>query len=214
MTRSSSEHGLENGSHHVTRTMACVIGGMTAAFLCTKVASWGMAAAGMLLTSSIVTAMARTPPSGGVADEPSVNAEVIKATDAYRTAVLAGDARSVAALYRDDAIELPPCRTPVKGRPAIEQRYRDLFDGRAPITAFTFAHIASAIEGDLAYDVGTYRQRMSLPSGEAIGAEGKYLVLLRRTEGAWKAAFAIYSSDAGSMTTNAGPSGCPVRPHS
>lgn len=214
MTRSSSEHGLENGSHHVTRTMACVIGGMTAAFLCTKVASWGMAAAGMLLTSSIVTAMARTPPSGGVADEPSVNAEVIKATDAYRTAVLAGDARSVAALYRDDAIELPPCRTPVKGRPAIEQRYRDLFDGRAPITAFTFAHIASAIEGDLAYDVGTYRQRMSLPSGEAIGAEGKYLVLLRRTEGAWKAAFAIYSSDAGSITTNAGPSSCPVRPHS
>jgi uncharacterized protein (TIGR02246 family) len=214
MTRSSSEHGLENGSHHVTRTTACVIGGMTAAFLCTKAASWGMAAAGMLLTTSIVTAMARTPPSGGVADQPDVNAEVIRATDAYRTAVLAGDARSVAALYRDDAIELPPCRTPVKGRAAIEQRYRDLFDGRAPVTAFTFSHIASAIDGDLAYDVGTYRQRLSLPSGEAIGAEGKYLVLLRRTEGAWKAAFAIYSSDAGSMTTNAGPSGCPVRPHS
>jgi len=194
--------------------MACVIGATTAAFLCTKAATWGMATAATLLTSSIVTAMARTPPGAAAPGGRVINAEIVRTADAYRTAVLAGDAHAVAALYRDDAIELPPCRTPVKGRPAIEQRYRDLFDAPARITAFTFSHIASAIDGDLAYDVGTYRQRLALRSGEATTDEGKYLVLLRRTEGAWKAAFAIYSSDAGSMTTIGGSSSCPVRAHS
>jgi ketosteroid isomerase-like protein len=104
----------------------------------------------------------------------------------------------VAAVYRDDAVELQPCRTPVRGRAAIEQRYRNLFNSSARVTAFTFSHIDAMTDGNLAYDVGTYEQRLALRSGDTMTDAGKYLVILRRTQGEWKAAYAIYSSDAGS----------------
>jgi uncharacterized protein (TIGR02246 family) len=120
---------------------------------------------------------------------------ITKRADAYVAAMLAGDATAVVSLYRDDAVEMPPCQPSVRGRAAIEQYYRKLFEGApARITGFTLTHAETRVAGDVAYDVGTSRQTVSTPSG-AVEETGKFLVLLKRTDGEWKVAYAIYSGD-------------------
>ena len=44
----------------------------------------------------------------GAQSSPAAATDVAKVADAYVTASLAGDAKAVAALYTEDAVELPP----------------------------------------------------------------------------------------------------------
>ncbi|HEY7498887.1 MAG TPA: SgcJ/EcaC family oxidoreductase [Vicinamibacterales bacterium] len=135
---------------------------------------------------------AQAPPAGAAA---KLNDEIVQAVETYRRAAMAGDARAVAAVYTEDAVELPACEPLVRGRAAIEQRYRKFFEGPVKRTAFTFSHLDTKIEGSVAYAVGTYDQRLSLPSGQTVSDTGKYLVILMRSKGAWKATYAIWNSD-------------------
>jgi ketosteroid isomerase-like protein len=82
----------------------------------------------------------------------------------------------------------------VRGPAAIEEHLRGLFAG-AKVTAFTFSHLDTTVEGNVAYDAGTYEQQLTLPSGQVLAEVGKYLVVLKRTPGGWKAAFVMYNSD-------------------
>jgi ketosteroid isomerase-like protein len=100
----------------------------------------------------------------------------------------------VASSHRDDGIELPPHHPLVRGRTAIEQRYRALFK-EATVTGFTFTHLETTIDGNVAYDAGTYEQRLTLPSGQVLNDTGKYLAILKRSEREWKAAYTTYNSD-------------------
>ncbi len=139
--------------------------------------------------------VARPPLRGGMVGMPELNSSIVRAADAYQAAVLAGDAAGVAALYREDAVEMPPCEPAVDGRQAIEQHYRDLFKGSARITAFTLVHSESTAAGEVGYDVGTYRQTLWLSSGASIEETGKFTVIVKRTDRDWKIAYAIYNSD-------------------
>ena len=47
--------------------------------------------------------------------------EIVRVANAYVKAMLASDAALVAALYQEDAVEMPNCRPLVKGRAEIEQ---------------------------------------------------------------------------------------------
>jgi uncharacterized protein (TIGR02246 family) len=146
---------------------------------------------GMAATLAMSAVMAQAPVSG----QPTIDPAIIRAADDYRTAVLAADARAVAAMYREDGIELPNCAPVTKGRAAIERRYQDFFAGPARVTAFTFRRLEATVTGDLAYDVGTYEQTVSLPGGNSSTDRGKYVAIVKRTEGAWKLAYLIYNSD-------------------
>jgi hypothetical protein len=86
--------------------------------------------------------------------------EVVRVANGYVTAMLASDAAKAAALYLEDAVEMPNCRPLVKGRPAIEQYFRGLMK-EVKFTSFVLTHTESTISGDTAYDVGTYTQRLS-----------------------------------------------------
>lgn len=118
---------------------------------------------------------------------------IVKVADAYVKAMLAADAAAVAALYREDAVEVPTCLPLIKGRTAIERYFRDLMKN-AKVTAFTLTHTESTIAGDTAYDVGTYSQRLSTPT-RMVDDTGKYVVVLKRAAGEWKIAYAIHNSD-------------------
>jgi uncharacterized protein (TIGR02246 family) len=121
---------------------------------------------------------------------------VIGRADAYLSAVLKGDAAAVASLYRDDAIEMLPARPAVEGKAAIEGCYREMFAGPVKVTGFTFSHVESTIAGDVAYDIGTYKRTMTVPGAPGpIVDNGKYVVILKRTAGDWKAAYVINNSD-------------------
>jgi uncharacterized protein (TIGR02246 family) len=125
-----------------------------------------------------------------------MNPAINQVADAYVKATLAGDAVALAAIYTEDAVEMPPNRPMIKGRSAIQQYYTDLFSGGAKVSTFTVTHIESSASGDRGYDVGAYQQMMT-PTGATAPASdtGKYTVILKQIGGAWKVAYAIYNSD-------------------
>jgi uncharacterized protein (TIGR02246 family) len=121
---------------------------------------------------------------------------LVAVADAYVKATLAGDAKAVAALYTEDAVEMPPNQPSIKGRAAIEKYYQQQFAEGAKMATFTLTHLETRAMGDSGYDVGTYQQTVTPPGGTAPANDsGKYTVILKRAGGAWKVAYAIYSSD-------------------
>ena len=128
------------------------------------------------------------------AQSPGAAAEIAKVSDAYVNASLSADPKAIAALYTDDAVEMPPNQPMVKGRAAIEQYYTKQFGGSAKLQSFALTKIESNASGDIGYEVGTYRQ--TLTDGQhPMNDAGKYTVVMKRTGGAWKVAYAIYNSD-------------------
>jgi uncharacterized protein (TIGR02246 family) len=140
-------------------------------------------------------ALARTGTEPRTQSSPSTDAAIKQVADAYVKATLAGDAKGIAALYTDDAVEMPPNQPMIKGKPAIEQYYQQQLAGGVKFTSFSLNHIESRAMGDTGYDVGTYDQSLTPPGGQATTDTGKYAVILKRVGGAWKVAYAIYSSD-------------------
>ena len=128
------------------------------------------------------------------AQSPAAGAEIAKVSDAYVKASLAADAKAIAALYTEDAVEMPPNQPMVKGRAAIEQYYTKQFGGTAKLQSFTLTKIESNAAGDIGYEVGMYRQTIT-DGQHPMDDTGKYTVVMKRTGGVWKVAYAIYNSD-------------------
>ena len=126
----------------------------------------------------------------GAAQDPAIR----QVADAYTAAMLAGDAAAAAAVYRDDAIEMPPGAPPVQGKAAIEQYFRGMF-GACRFTEFTLAHTELRASGDVAFAAGTSRATVTPLGGPPVTEAGKYLVVLKRTGAAWKVAYSIHNSD-------------------
>jgi uncharacterized protein (TIGR02246 family) len=135
--------------------------------------------------------------TGAAKEQSTSSGEAIKqVADAYVKAMLAGDAKAIAALYTEDAVEMPPNVPSFKGRAAIEQYYVKLFSGGTKVGQFALTHLESRAVGDTGYDVGSYQQSMNPPGQTTATSDtGKYVVILRRSQGAWKIAYAIYNSD-------------------
>lgn len=131
----------------------------------------------------------------GTAAQSGSSAAVKQIADDYVKAVRAGDAKAVAALYTETATEMPPNQPAVKGRVAIEQYYQKDFTSPTKLTNFSLAHIETQEAGDTAYDVGTYQQSITPAGGQPITDTGKYVVIAKRTAGAWRIAYVIYNSD-------------------
>jgi uncharacterized protein (TIGR02246 family) len=129
-------------------------------------------------------------PGGGTA------AAIRQVADAYVKATTSGDAKAVAALYTEDAVEMPPNLPMVKGRAAIQQYYEKVFASGFKVSNFTLKHLDTRATGDSGYDVGTYEQTAAQPSAATPSADtGKYAVIVKRTPNGWKVAYAIYNSD-------------------
>ena len=126
----------------------------------------------------------------------SVDSAITQLADAYVKATLAGDAKAIAALYTEDAVEMPPNAASIKGREAILQYYQKVFSGGTKFGQFTVSHLEARATGDSGFDVGTYQQSMNPPGQTAASTDtGKYVVIVKRSQGAWKVAYAIYNSD-------------------
>jgi ketosteroid isomerase-like protein len=163
-------------------------------FLASRFLAWASTTFGVALLSAVNSAQAA---SIAAATPPSTSGDpvILKRADVYRNAVLAGDASAVISLFRDDAIEMPPFQPPVSGRAAIQDFYRHSFAAPMKVTAFTFDHTETMAQGDVAYDVGTYKRTMSGTAG-VIEVHGTYIVILKRTGPNWKIAYITYTFDA------------------
>jgi uncharacterized protein (TIGR02246 family) len=137
-----------------------------------------------------------TTTQGGQAQSAgAVDPAIKKIADAYVKAALAGDAKAIAAMYTEDAIEMPPDQPPVKGRAAIEAFFQKQFATMKP-AEFSINHIEAKTMGDAGYDVGTYQQSVMLPGAkEPMKMSGKFTVVLKRAGGDWKIAYLIFNTD-------------------
>ena len=128
----------------------------------------------------------------------NIDTAIKAVADQYVKATLAGDAKAIASLYTEDAVEMPPNEPLIKGRAAIQQHYEKLFK-MGKISRFTLTHLETQSSGSIGYDVGTYNQSMMPEGGSERAETGKYTVVLTRSGGEWKVAYAIYNSDSPMM---------------
>ena len=148
-----------------------------------------LALAGVVAGSFVVSGRAETqaPAAGG-------DAAIRAVADQYVKATLAGDAKAIAALYTDDAVEMPPNAPLIKGKAAVEQYYVQQF-AAGKISKFSLTHLETRATGDSGYDIGTFTQTIGPAKGAPMNDSGKYVVILKRVGGAWKVSNAIYNSD-------------------
>ena len=112
----------------------------------------------------------------------------------YQEAVLANNATAVAALYTEDATEMPPNLPARQGRAAIRSAYA------APAATMTAFNVTSVeIDGvdDFAYDRGTWSATFAVEGIEdPVTDTGKYLCIARKqSDGSWLWAIVTWNSD-------------------
>ncbi len=117
---------------------------------------------------------------------------------AHLEAVINRNADSVAALYTEDAVQMPPNRPIVEGREGIHAALAagpETFMDRVSFWGVTPSQ--EGYEGGLVYNWGTYWLTVSRPgSTEQVPYAGKYLVLLRKhATGSWSIAREIWTAD-------------------
>ena len=106
-----------------------------------------------------------------------------------RNAYDRGDSAGCAAVFLEDAVMLPPGQPMVRGREAI----RELIQGWIDNIGGTMSNPMKefGVEGDLAYQVGTYAL-----SGANPPEQGKFVnILKRQSDGTWKVSVAIFNRD-------------------
>jgi len=109
---------------------------------------------------------------------------------AYNEAFNRGDAAGCAAFFTEDVILLAPGQPMARGKRAFEEIYQSRMDKTNGGT-HTNKLVEYGVEGDLAYQVGTFAITGTNPP-----EQGKFVNILRRqSDGTWKVTVSIFNSD-------------------
>lgn len=128
------------------------------------------------------------------ADSAAAAAGIAEAAMAFSRALERGDAAGMAAQYVEDATLVPPNGRLVTGKEAI----LTFWTPRNPEFR-TLEHSLTTdrleVTGDVAVEVGTWRQRSQLREEDPREAAGRYLVVWRRQpDGSWRMQFDGWTS--------------------
>lgn len=110
-------------------------------------------------------------------------------------AIVAKDAKKIAAIYAEDGQMLPPNAAKAVGRDAIEKGWSQFLAMPGMALTFETQSFAVAKSGDIAVEVQTYK----LTSGEGAAAvtdTGKGVVTWVKRGGKWQVLTDMFSSDA------------------
>jgi uncharacterized protein (TIGR02246 family) len=133
-----------------------------------------------------------------LADAGPLSAEDIAAVRAlaqsYQDAVLANNAEAVAALYAEDATEMPSQFPARQGRAAILAAYAA---PGTPMSAFTVTSVETDGVDGLAYDRGTWTGTFAVEGmEEPVTDTGKFLCIARKqSDGSWLWTIVTWNSD-------------------
>ena len=105
-------------------------------------------------------------------------AEVDEANRRFMEAMERGDAASVAALYAEDAVVLPPDAPMVSGRSAIEEFWRGMMGAGARGVNLETLRLAGS--GDVLHEVGRATITIQPEGGETDTLVVKYVVVWER----------------------------------
>ena len=135
----------------------------------------------MLIACSIVALMVAGACTTSGTDHPPVPTS----SERFTTAFNSGDGASVAALYTEDGMLLPPDAKPVNGRQNIQKFWQETFD--AGVTGITIEIVESGARGDTAYEIGTYSLKAPGENDKLVTVFGKYVVVWQYdTDGQWR----------------------------
>ena len=95
--------------------------------------------------------------------------------EGFMTAFNNRDAASVANLYTEDAVLLPPDAVRVDGRQAIGQFWQGAID--AGVSNLVLETVEMEVTGDTSYEVGILSLDVPGENGELNSVSGKYIVI-------------------------------------
>lgn len=135
-----------------------------------------------LVLLTLLGGCASGPPATNVAGRQAVESAIRRYVDASNR----GDVATLASLYAEDAMLLPPDHEPIQGREAIQAFWRQGTD-----TGLAVTNLAVEVDGNLGYLVGQYH----LPATDEEPADsGKYVMCLKRQrDGSWKVTADIWN---------------------
>jgi uncharacterized protein (TIGR02246 family) len=117
-------------------------------------------------------------------------------TEAWGVALETGDVAAMAALRTDDVVRMPPGEPVSRGKPAVEDFFRGIFEqfsveGTWPVEGTEEIVVADG----WAFHLSEYILRISPKAGgEAIEERGKVIVICQRQpDGSWKIAREIWN---------------------
>ncbi len=111
----------------------------------------------------------------------------------FAKALSAKDPVAAAMVYDENASILPPGDSSIiKGRTNIEAIWQFSID--AGVIDHTINTIDAKSNGDLGYEIGTYKTRFYLGNNDTLVTEGKYTKILERNEeGKWAFTYYIWN---------------------
>jgi len=144
-----------------------------------------------ILLTLIIAAAAAAPAMGQTKDSKSnsgMRSAIETASKKFVEVFSKGDAAGLAAMYAEGARVLPPNSTAIEGKQSIQELWQAFINTGAKISLST-----TYVEGrdDLAYEVGTYKLTPSAGKQDT----GKFVVVWKRQNRAWKIAADIWNSD-------------------
>ena len=126
--------------------------------------------------------------------EPAAENEVREAGRNWDQLFNRGDAASLAALYAEDAISMPPNSPTVSGRKAIQAEFESFFAGNVARHETMVDQVL--ISGNLTIEVARYRLTYKPRSGGSEVVEtGRHMETRRKIDGQWKIVLEIWNSD-------------------
>jgi ketosteroid isomerase-like protein len=129
------------------------------------------------------------------AESDSAKAQIEQSMAAFARYAGAGQADSLASLYADNAVLMPPNMSAATGRAAIQEAFAGMLQAGAPTLHFVVQSVVA--NGPLAVERGTYHMTTPASAGQPASADsGKYLAHWHRIDGQWKMVDDIWNSDA------------------
>jgi uncharacterized protein (TIGR02246 family) len=137
----------------------------------------------------ILAALCGCQSTGFTSADEAANREL---TLSFARAAEAGDWDTLAGLYTDDAILMPPGVPEIRGRAGI----RDHFAAMPDVREMNLELLEVGGAGDRAFVRGHYTMELLLPGDVPVQDAGHYVEIRERgSDGRWRIARDIYSSD-------------------
>jgi len=143
----------------------------------------------VLAVVSVGCSGGQAPRAFGKPDQDAINKVIQEFISIYNTK----DALKLSRLFTDGGSVLPPNASAVRGTENVREYYVNRFAQGASDLVLEPQTVTGV--GSLAYAMGDYRLTMAPPSGESRRDRGKFLFILRGTEGKWALEVLMFSSD-------------------
>jgi uncharacterized protein (TIGR02246 family) len=142
-------------------------------------------------------------PAPAAVDTAADESTLKEATQTWLKAYNAGDADTIAGLYAEDAVLMPPHAPVVTGKTAIREFIaKDSAGARAAGVKLVPGAATAGVNGDMGWESGSYT--ITDASGQTIDS-GSYLSVSRKINGKWLLVRDTYNSDRPLPTPPAAP---------